>query len=95
MRDVSIAGAIGGNRITQLSLPDKKPCTVPGLENGKYHGTVVDAADHNRFSVAFQDFDTVQSGELLMVTCDTGYIVNVSSRSVCLTVFKILLNEIF
>lgn len=66
-----------GPNNNQLPLPDKKPCTVPSLENGKYHGTVVDAADHNRFNVAFQDFDTVQSGELLMVTCDTGYIVNV------------------
>lgn len=41
---------------------------------------MADLADDNRFSVAFQDFDTVQSGDLLTVTCDTGFIVNVRMR---------------
>lgn len=63
---------------SELPLTDKKPCIVPALEHGKFHGVVSDLADDNRFNVAFQDFDTVQSGELLTAYCDPGYIVNVS-----------------
>lgn len=58
-------------------ISDKKPCTLPSLEHGKFQGTATDVADDNRFHVAFQDYDTVQSGDLLTVFCDTGYLINV------------------
>lgn len=61
-----------------MIIPDKKPCVVPALEHGKFHGVVSDLADDNRFNVAFQDFDTVQSGEMLTILCENGYIANVS-----------------
>lgn len=68
----------GMNSVSVWFLADKKPCTIPSVDHGTFHGMSPDIMGENKYATVFlSPYETVQSGELIGFSCETGFTINV------------------